>query len=66
VVVDTRTENLGRKITGLDFAFNSMSNVEYIDEVAEEKVTMSLYDMLEYVNKLSGEIVVLRRRTREA
>lgn len=42
VVVDQRTEELGRKITGLDFAFNSMSGGEFSYQNAEDKLGLSM------------------------
>jgi hypothetical protein len=58
-VCDQQTDNVGKEITGLDIAFNSMNN-------NDDNLKQDMADMLEYVRMLTEQIVELRKRTRAA
>jgi hypothetical protein len=57
---------VGKEITGLDIAFNSMNNNEIGYAKREEILKKDMADMLEYVRMLTDQIVELRKRTRAA
>jgi len=57
---------VGKEITGLDIAFNSMNNNEVGFAKKDENLKQDMADMLEYVRMLTEQIVELRKRTRAA
>jgi hypothetical protein len=65
-VCDQQTDNVGKEITGLDIAFNSMNNNEVGFAKKDDNLKQDMADMLEYVRMLTEQIVELRKRTRAA
>lgn len=63
---DQQTDNVGKEITGLDIAFNSMNNNEVGFAKKDDNLKQDMADMLEYVRMLTEQIVELRKRTRAA
>jgi hypothetical protein len=52
-VCDNQTDDIGKEITGLDVAFNSMNNNEVGYAKKEDLLKKDMADMLEYVKMLT-------------